>query len=400
MDWIEKPKLRGVELIPFEHEGQPYVHVRDPEGIVEEGLSFSVRVLPLILHMDGRRSLRDLQTALARTTGEVLFTDQIRSFVLELDKAGLLEGETFERRRAEILRRYLASPVREPICAGRAYPAEQNSLRTFLSEMLPPGGNQPFPVAVISPHIDYHRGRALYQKLWQRFDPAMAPPDTVVIFGTSHYDPLHRLSICSKAYATPIGEAAVDEELATEVEKELGEDIYAREFYHRTEHSVELQVVLIKYLFPQSKIVPFLCGALEQEWDGEPFYRDAKERAACLRAIFAAHAKRKRLAYVAGADLSHVGKLFHDQSPLSSAFLQWLKEEDEASLELARQGDGDGFYGHVIKTQTTRKVCGLSPIFFLLESVPDLPEGTLIGYEQWVDEAMESTVTFGAITYG
>lgn len=400
MDWIEKPRLRPLELIPVEHEGQSYVHVRDPEGVVEQGLLFSVRALPLFLHMDGHRSLRELQTALARTTGEVLFTDQIRSFVLALDEAGLLEGETFERRRAEVVRCYLASPVREPICAGSVYPQEAEALRSFLGEMLPGAGTRPFPRAVISPHIDYHRGKGLYRELWRHFNPAADPPETVVIFGTCHFDPRHRLSLSRKAYATPIGEAPVDRDLLGDVEKAMGDEIHEREYYQRTEHSVELQVVLLKFLFPRCRIVPFLCGALEQSWDGEPFHAEAKRAAARLKAVFAAHEKRKRIGYVAGADLSHVGKLFHDPSPLSPELLQWLKEEDEASLEAARRGDGDGFYRHVIGTQAVRKVCGLSPIYFLLESVPDLPEGALVGYEQWVDERAESTVTFGAVTYG
>ena len=109
-----------------------------------------------------------------------------------------------------------------------------------------------------------------------------------------------------------------------------------------------------------------------------------------------AAASGRRVAYVAGADLAHVGPRFGDQAPVSSAALASIAEEDRRMLEPVVAGDAAGFYDAVASDGDSRRICGFSPIYALLR-VLGARRGTLRRYSQWPDP--EGVVTFAAVVF-
>jgi AmmeMemoRadiSam system protein B len=81
--------------------------------------------------------------------------------------------------------------------------------------------------------------------------------DTFIIFGTAHryFEPTP--AVYDKGcWLTPLGEIFIDEQLAELV---LKTDLCISEpASHRNEHSIEVQVPFIQYLFPQAKILPII----------------------------------------------------------------------------------------------------------------------------------------------
>ena len=100
--------------------------------------------------------------------------------------------------------------------------------------------------------------------------------------------------------------------------KDGGGDVFSpNDFSHRSEHSIEFQVLFLQHLLKQNSftIVPVLCGSLLA---GLPEYgRDCYRRKAgpfLERVTQILSIKESEILLVAGVDLSHTGPKFgHDQ---------------------------------------------------------------------------------------
>lgn len=392
IDLHYKPKLRPVDAFPAEIEGKSRLVIRDPAKIAEEVLVLSLPSQYLLSLMDGSHTVLEIQHFFERQFNLKVPAEQLVRFVEKLDRFGFLESELLEERIKKIASAYEARRTRPPICAGSAYPDQPEELKDFLNTLIP--SNHAIgllPAGVISPHIDYPRGRKVYASLWSRLRHA-PPPDAVVILGTSHYDGEHMLSLSTKPYQTPLGISPIQRELAASLQEEVGSWITEGSFAHWNEHSVELQVVLIQHLFGELPIVPLLCGPIEIFSSKQPLFSETIER---LRRWYRKVSARYRLLCIAGADLSHVGNMFGDQGTLSQQLLAWIEKEDRESLQLVVEGKSQEVMNQILHTQDLRKVCGLAPIYFLLEMLAPC-SGMLIDYDQWVDPAGRNTVTFGA----
>ncbi len=77
-------------------DGREMFYLRDPEGLTEKSLVVSKDVLFLIAHMDGQRSLRNLQEEYARASGTIVPLEQIQSVVEAMDTGLLLDNERFQ----------------------------------------------------------------------------------------------------------------------------------------------------------------------------------------------------------------------------------------------------------------------------------------------------------------
>ena len=107
-------------------------------------------------------------------------------------------------------------------------------------------------------------------------------------------------------------------------------------------------------------------------------------------------ASGRRVAFIAGADLAHMGTRFGDPEPVSSAELDRIGREDRAMLTSVEAGDAAGFFESVRRDNDRRRICGLSPIYTLLRALGGT-RGTLRRYGQWPDP--EGVVTFASLVY-
>jgi AmmeMemoRadiSam system protein B len=110
-------------------------------------------------------------------------------------------------------------------------------------------------------------------------------------------------------------------------------------------------------------------------------------------------ARPGRVVVVAGADLAHVGPRFGAEQPYDAEQRATLEGLDRGSLERAAAVDGAGFWADVARDLDDRRVCGLGPIWSLLQSVSGGAHGRLLHYEQTVHADDGSIVSHAAMGF-
>jgi poly-gamma-glutamate synthesis protein (capsule biosynthesis protein) len=94
---------------------------------------------------------------------------------------------------------------------------------------------------------------------YEKLKNMAGPREVFVILGPDHFEKCQSPITTSKIpYLTPFGQLAVDEQIVEEVIR-VGAFIDDKCF--ENEHSVAVQTIFIKYLFPNAKIVPILFSA-------------------------------------------------------------------------------------------------------------------------------------------
>jgi AmmeMemoRadiSam system protein B len=368
-----------VEAFPIEHEGRPFIGLRDPGGYTPSVLLLPAPLRAILGRFDGRHTIEDIRAAVRREHGDDVPHDAIQEIVRTLDEHGFLDSPAFAARRRAVEEAFHAAPLRAATHAGGAYPGEPHALRVVMTEFFaPPKGPGPIgapmpgraPVAgVIAPHIDFHRGGPAYA--WAYRDVAeRADADLFVIFGTCHAGMADAFAITLKDYDTPLGPAAVDRDFVAALTRRTAVDCFRSELAHRNEHSIEFQAVFLRYLFAGRReftIVPVLTSfAHEALTAGTTPDADPSVTGFLDALVETAEASGRRVAWVAGADLAHVGPRFGDPEPLSPAAMARVEAEDRALLRAVEAGDAKAFFDAVAADGDRRRICGLSPIYSVL----------------------------------
>jgi len=165
---VEYPKLRSVEAIPTEVNGNRVLCLRDPANYAESVLFVPLQALEIIRHFDGKHSILDIQAEYVRRHGELLFREKVEEIIATLDQHYFLESERFEQYRREVEARFRQVETRAAFSAGKSYPLEPSALREMLDRILAhPKGPGPLVKAgtlraLIAPHIDFIRGAVGY----------------------------------------------------------------------------------------------------------------------------------------------------------------------------------------------------------------------------------------------
>jgi hypothetical protein len=181
-----------------------------------------------------------------------------------------------------------------------------------------------------------------------------------------------------------------------------GRDLFADEFAHAGEHSVELELIFVQHLMQKAnrefRLVPVLCGSCQEAFETRTRASELPGAAGFLSGLRELLLRENGLALViAGADLAHVGPHFGGTEPLTSAILGDVERADRASLAFVEKGDADGFVADVGLDLNARSLCGVGPIHAAMKALEPCA-GELLAYEQWADDDGSSAVTFAAIT--
>lgn len=399
------PKLRALDLRPHEQDGQHYFLLRDPLQISDTMLLVPHALGPALMLCNGQWDLETIRGILGMQYGVQLEDGLLESLVEALDDAGFLENARFEAARAQALAEYRQAPFRPPALAGASYPADPAELRQALEAWLAEAGPvTPLPAearGVLSPHIDYGRGGAVYAKVWKRAEAMIRAAEVVVLIGTDHYsDTPGSLTLTRQNYATPWGVLPTDTAIVDALAEAVGvEAAYAGELRHRAEHSLELVAVWVHHLRQGQPValVPVLTGSF-----GEHIRNNASPAAdpvvqRWLAALARATAGR-RVVYVASGDLSHVGPAFSGD-PLTPVGRALLKDADTAVIERLCAGDAEGFYRVIQEVEDINNVCGLSPAYLTLKALGQT-EGECVAYQSCpADERDTSVVTVCGIVF-
>jgi AmmeMemoRadiSam system protein B len=406
------PKVRPLEAFPLQVEGKEMFGLKDPIGISTEIVFVPPEAFFLISLMDGTNGLRDIQAAYMRKYGTLLFSDKIRDLIEQLDSCFFLENDHFENRLQRLRDEFKEAETRKAAFANRGYEADPEMLKKQLAEYfteqggpgIPQGGGKQTELkGFVAPHIDFARGGTCYAYAYKALGESgrdSRSADLFCILGTCHTPMRNPFAFTLKAFETPLGTAEVATDIVDACAQHLPFNPFHDEFSHRTEHAIEFQVVFLQYLLGERdfKILPILCNSFHDMILGGvspmeyPPYHDA---IAILKERLAPHPS---LCLVASADLAHVGPQFGHQETVTAGVLAEVKAKDDQMLGHVAHLQGEEFYHYIRQEGDRRNICGLPPIYALLQLI-EAQKGEILNYQQWHDPQGKGAVTFASMAF-
>lgn len=380
------PKLRPIHPEMATMNGQPVIVLRDPSGLSDKPVAIPQALAPLLTLCDGTRDEGALRAALQVRLGIFISAGKMAEMLQRLDEALLLDNGNYHRARLQALHEYRNAPYRLPALAGQSYPADPDELAAMLDGFLaaaPKGDVGLIARGLISPHIDYPRGGAVYAEVWSRVAASARRAEVAVILGTDHHAQQARLTLTQQSYATPFGLLPTDRATVEAVESALGRDeVYAEELHHRSEHSIELAAVWLHHVRRGERIplVPILCGSFQRYLQAGADPATDAELESAITALRQAIDGRRALVVAAG-DLAHSGPAFGDPPIMGSAGRAVGAQADAELMAAAARGDAANFYAQIAAEQDRRHICGLAPIYLALRLLSPV-RGEVAGYAQ------------------
>lgn len=280
---------------------------------------------------------------------------------------------------------------RMPVAAQFYHGNIERQIQDFLAGFQPPA--QPAaPLAGVVPHAGWAYSGAVAAKVFACF--RAVEPQTFVIFGAVHSWGVTSGGVYDKgAWRTSAGDIEIDEELATHLMascKMLRSDPEA----HENEHSIEVQVPMIKHLFPSAKIVPISA----------PPVSDAPGMGAAVGASLAK--VDRRVAVIGSTDLTHYGRNY--------GFAPWgegataynrMRENDRRIINLAVSLDAEAV---IEESQKNFNACGGGALAAAVAAAKAMgaQTGTLVEYTTSHDvsgeplEEFNFAVGYAGIVFG
>ncbi|HEY2989205.1 MAG TPA: AmmeMemoRadiSam system protein B [Candidatus Binatia bacterium] len=412
----DRPRIRPVEAFPVQQEGKTYICLRDPQHFAQPLIVTPVGYF-VLSHFDGQHSLLDIQEAYNKRVGHILPSEELHKMIDMLDEHFFLHNQRFLDRQREIVEEFRRQTVRVPAHAPGVYSDDSEKLHAQLlghfNDAKGPGaaqrdGKRLTPKAIIAPHIDFHRGGPCYA--WAYKELAESPgADLYILLGTSHCGGESPFVATLKDFGTPLGMVETDKEFLRRLGEAYRRDLFRDEYLHRTEHSLEFQVVYLKYIEElrarqtgerrDFKIVPILVTSFHANIQSRSLPEREPRIGDFLKALADLAAKEsRRVCFVAGVDLAHVGAQFGDRDPITPEFLKWVDDEDRKLIEKLAALDSEGFFHEIAKDEDRRRICGFSPLYSLTHLL-DGSRGKLIKYDQAFTQETGSAVTFTSMVF-
>jgi len=394
------PKLRPIDVRPFEEQGRPLLLVRDPLGLTDLSVVMPRVLAPLLGLLDGSRDAAALRAALLVRGGLNVPEDTIQQLIQHLDNALLLDNARYKQARAEALRSFRAAPFRPPALAGAGYPADASELKQVLDSYLATanvtdsGGRETAPVVgLISPHIDYQRGGPVYAQVWAAAADAVRAADLAIVFGTDHNATHSGLTLTHQSYATPYGILPTPRHIVDLLAAAVGEELaYAEEINHQREHSIELAVTWLHHMRggQPCQVLPILCGTFQPFIEQRRSPADDPVLSAALEVLRQLIADG-RVVVIAAADLAHIGPAFGDPFPVDYVRYLRLEAADDHLMQTILQGDAAAFYHTIAREENQRNVCGVAPIYMALQALGPGVSGAMAGYDRCPADAQNTS---------
>jgi AmmeMemoRadiSam system protein B len=404
----EYAKMRAIEAIPVDSNGQRVILLRDPERLSPAVIQVSQQAFFIISLLDGKHSTVDLQAEYVSLFGELLYSEKIEEIVKQLDENYFLDNKRFKELYNRAKEEFRVSPTRLPAYSGSAYPDDPQAVANLFHSYSVceggPGGIEKGKRsktlrAAISPHIDFARGGVCYASAYKAV-AENCDAKTFVILATAHTHIDRLFALTKKEFQTPLGAVPCDTSFCESIEKRCAW-VRDDEFAHRTEHSVEFQALFLKYVLgsKEARIVPILCGSFHDFIAKQKSPKESGEMQEFLGVLRELIAQRgDSVCVIAGADLSHVGLRFGNNLRLSDTFLAWLRQADEETLKSVELCNSEKLYETICSEGDRRRVCGLPPIYTLLETA-NVKSGKILKYDMAVDYPMHSVVSFASVAF-
>ncbi len=239
-------------------------------------------------------------------------------------------------------------PVRQPAFAGQFYPGDHTSCVRMIEQCLPTGPSPDLPekiVAGLVPHAGWVFSGPVAARVFAAIHTQGAP-ETFVLLSAVHRWSASRPAIYARGrWVTPLGEIEVDEELAAAV-LEAGDGLLVSSSEaHSGEHSAEVQVPFIQYLFPEAKILSILIPP------GEDAARTGEVMGQAVSAA------QRPIVVVGTTDLTHYGSTYYGFAPAGTGeqALEWVRANVERVIDLILGLRAEEI---IAETATHRNACG------------------------------------------
>jgi len=246
---------------------------------------------------------------------------------------------------------------RKPVFAGQFYPAGKEELRNQIEECFLSGfGPGKMPVnekkkqvlGVISPHAGYQFSGAAAAFSYREIAES-SKADAYVMLGLSHSGLQSCVSL--QDWETPLGVSKNDAKFGKMLGK-LG--IPVNEEAHSTEHSIEVQLPFLQFVYPDAKIVPVIAS----------HDMDFKKIASAIKKT--AEKLKRKIIIIASSDFTHYGPAY-GYVPFSEDAKKNMYELDKGAIDAIKSLDSGKFISYLQKTGAT--ICGQMPIAVLMEAI-------------------------------
>lgn len=129
-------------------------------------------------------------------------------------------------------------------------------LQDFLADYAPP--DEPaVPVAGIVPHAGWFFSGATAARVWKHLAARRPQTKRIVLLGAVHRWGVHSVAVYPTGeWETPLGSVRVDEEFAAALVDRAEGQVVASSAAHMGEHSIEVQLPMVRHLLPKAAIVP------------------------------------------------------------------------------------------------------------------------------------------------
>jgi AmmeMemoRadiSam system protein B len=413
----DHPIVRSIEAFPVEQDGKTLIYLKDPLNLATP-LGISTVGYFLLAHFDGHHSYSDLRDIFEQRFHSALPQNEFNQFVAMLDQHYYLQSERFENYQQAVIAEFRRQPSRAPAHVGGGYKSDPAGLTAQLDSYFtaPKGPGLPLavngnstPKAIVAPHIDFHRGGPAYAWAYKPLAES-AGADLYILLGTSHCGGQTPYILTEKDFETPLGLVETDREFVKSLQSQCVEDCFSDEYLHRGEHSIEFQVLFLKYIAQKRaaimgepekpfKIVPILVSSFHGMMLSQTLPEATEPVGNFLRTLRQlAQADAREICFVAGVDLAHVGKQFGDREPVTDDFLKWVEAEDHKLVDRLSALDAPGFFNEIAKDQDKRKICGFSPLYSLIHLLNGA-RGNHLNYGQAFTPETGSAVTFTSMIF-
>jgi AmmeMemoRadiSam system protein B len=234
--------------------------------------------------------------------------------------------------------------VRHPAVAGRFYPARPEVLMRDVQSYLVASGEKIQAIGCVVPHAGYmysgHVAGAVYARL--------TLPERIIILCPNHTGMGKPLAVMTEGrWDTPLGEAEIDHQLATELRdvfSSLSEDSIA----HHAEHALEVQLPFIQILQRKFTFVPIAVGVGS--------YAPLTSLGEALAHVVSAH--NQRILIIASSDMNH-----YESDTVT-------RVKDHHAIEQILKLDPQGLFDVVVNEDIS--MCGYGPTVAMLTAAKRL----------------------------
>ncbi|TAE28727.1 MAG: AmmeMemoRadiSam system protein B [Candidatus Kapaibacterium sp.] len=306
---------------------------------------------------------------------------------------------------------FASEKIRPARFAGSSYPASERAVERLCGSVIQKPHRTLFseqPVrqgatAIIAPHIDFRVGVDVYGPAYYALQDSSA--EVFVIFATSHYAWGKQFIPTYQHFSTPLGVVKTDHSLLNALYERLP-NLPQDDAAHHEEHSIEFETVFLQYLFGRRErareftILPILVTSFYphiQQHRSPHEHREFQRFCEVLGEVL--ELSQKRVAFIASADMAHIGRKFDDPYD-AEPMLPAMREEDTHLLRALEESDAESYYRRIAAVDDAYKICGLPPVYSMLKTAPKhCTRGQSLAYAQWNERETRSAVTYSSLAY-